>query len=166
MDKQMNIFDFIENSNPEMQMPPPVNILKQFPGCTSMTEIKDKIPHYIFKARLKPNENIGYFEGVMNGNQVLSVGNAGWEYKPSEILDWREADKRLSLKEWNHFRDNYCSHQNGTIRFDSNGHCSNNKDDSFKKGCTFKDENTAHCWDDWQVCSYDNCPLIKYFERR
>ena len=76
------------------------------------------------------------------------------------IFDYLSKDEHM----WNHFRDNYCSHQSATIRFDSNGHCSNNKDDSFKKGCAFKDENTAHCWDDWQVCNYENCPLIKYLK--
>lgn len=36
-----------------------------------------------------------------------------------------------------------------------------NKDGEMKSGCTFKNEKIAHCWDEWQICSYENCPFIK-----
>lgn len=53
--------------------------------------------------------------------------------------------------EW--FRDKYCSHQSGSIRFGDDEH--------FSQGCTFKNEQSANCWDDWQKCNEQNCPFMK-----
>lgn len=50
------------------------------------------------------------------------------------------------------FRD-YCKHQSGSIKFGD--------DEEPSRGCTFKDEKTATCWDDWQKCNEQNCPFMK-----
>lgn len=68
---------------------------------------------------------------------------------------------RQDEKKWEHFRDCYCSHKSGIVKFDEYGHYSKSKDGEKKCGCTFKNEKTAHCWDEWQICSYENCPFIK-----
>lgn len=51
------------------------------------------------------------------------------------------------------FRDNYCIHKSGT--FKPKG------EEVFVRGCTFKDEKPAECWDDWQKCNEQNCPFLK-----
>lgn len=50
------------------------------------------------------------------------------------------------------FRD-YCKHQSGSIKFGD--------DEEASRGCTFKDERSATCWDDWQKCNEQNCPFMK-----
>lgn len=54
--------------------------------------------------------------------------------------------------DFNTFRP-YCKHQSGSIRFGD--------DEEASLGCTFKDEKSATCWDDWQKCNEPNCPFMK-----
>lgn len=47
----------------------------------------------------------------------------------------------------------YCKHQSGSIVFEG--------DEEASPGCTFKDEKSATCWDDWQKCNEQNCPFMR-----
>ena len=76
------------------------------------------------------------------------------------IFDYLSKDEYV----WEHFRDNYCTNQRAYMSFDKDGHYSNDAKADKVKACCFKDENTAHTLNDLQVCSYSNCPLIKYLK--
>ena len=89
--------------------------------------------NYIFA---KWGYNAGGVDGQMNINEWLSLNDNGHAQ-----VDF----------EW--FRDKYCSHQSGSIRFGDEEH--------FSLGCTFKDEQSATCWNDWQKCNEQNCPFMK-----
>ena len=60
------------------------------------------------------------------------------------------------MTEFEHFRDNYCGHQSGTLKFDS--------EEDPVPGCTYKNEVNASCWADWQKCTIENCPFFQKFE--
>lgn len=57
------------------------------------------------------------------------------------------------LREWERFRDNYCKQQMAYRQFA--------KDEPSVKACCYKNEQRAKTWDDWQKCTYDNCPFMK-----
>lgn len=57
-----------------------------------------------------------------------------------------------------HFRDNYCGHQSGYMEFEEGK--------GAVAGCSFKDEKSASCWEDWQPCTLENCPFFKRFDVR
>lgn len=62
------------------------------------------------------------------------------------------------MTEFEHFRDNYCGHQSATLNFDT--------DEEASRGCAYKNEVSASCWDDWQKCNEENCPFFQRFEVR
>jgi len=62
------------------------------------------------------------------------------------------------MTEFEHFRDNYCGHQSATLKFDT--------DEEASRGCAYKNEVSASCWDDWQKCNEENCPFFQRFEVR
>ena len=64
-------------------------------------------------------------------------------------------------EEWERFRDEFCKKQGGYMRFDENGRVTNNKDFEVVKGCCFTNKNIKEPWDNWQPCTFDNCPLRK-----
>lgn len=61
-------------------------------------------------------------------------------------------DCHFNMFDFETFRD-YCKHQSGSIKFGD--------DEEASRGCTFKDERSATCWDDWQKCNEQNCPFMK-----
>ena len=60
------------------------------------------------------------------------------------------------MTEFEEFRDKYCGHQSGTLKFAP--------DEDPVPGCSYKNEVSASCWDDWQRCAYANCPFFQKFE--
>ena len=68
-------------------------------------------------------------------------------------MDYLQSEGAEDVKiDFERFRS-YCKHQSGSIRFGD--------DEEASRGCTFKDEKTATCWDDWQKCNEQNCPFMK-----
>ena len=63
------------------------------------------------------------------------------------------------IGEWERFRDKYCNKQMATLKFNEMGE--QDKDGKKQKACCYKNEKNARCWDDWQRCTYDNCPFLK-----
>ena len=51
------------------------------------------------------------------------------------------------------FRDEYCSHANAYLRFE--------KDGPTELACSYKNEQSAKTWDDWQKCTEENCPFMR-----
>lgn len=88
--------------------------------------------NYIFA---KWGYNAGGVDGQMDINEWLSLNDNGHDQVDFET-----------------FRE-YCKHQSGSIKFGD--------DEEASRGCTFKDERSATCWDDWQKCNEQNCPFMK-----
>lgn len=76
---------------------------------------------------------------------ILQMSKGYMEYLRSEGAE----DVKIDFER---FRS-YCKHQSGSLRFGD--------DEEASRGCTFKDEKTATCWDDWQKCNEQNCPFMK-----
>lgn len=76
---------------------------------------------------------------------ILKMSQGYMEYLQSEGAEEVKFD-------FERFRD-YCKHQSGSIKFGD--------DEEPSRGCTFKDEKSASCWDDWQKCNRANCPFLK-----
>ena len=64
------------------------------------------------------------------------------------------------LKEWERFRDNYCKKQGAILKFDEMGKI-DKKDGTAHKACCFTPKNINEPWDNWQRCTYANCPFLK-----
>jgi len=76
---------------------------------------------------------------------ILKMSQGYMEYLKSEGAEEVKFD-------FVRFRE-YCKHQSGSIKFGD--------DEEVSLGCTFKDERSATCWDDWQKCNEQNCPFMK-----
>ena len=76
---------------------------------------------------------------------ILNMSSGYMEYLRSEGAE----DVKIDFER---FRS-YCKHQSGSITFKG--------DEEASRGCTFKDEKPATCWDDWQKCNEQNCPFMK-----
>ena len=61
---------------------------------------------------------------------------------------------------WEDFRDNYCKKQNAILCFDEMGKI-DRKDGTAHKACCFTPKYINEPWDNWQRCTYDNCPFLK-----
>ena len=55
--------------------------------------------------------------------------------------------------EW--FRDEYCCHQAGIMKFGKD------EDEPIVLACDYKHETRAKSWDDWQPCNIKNCQFMK-----
>ena len=73
------------------------------------------------------------------------------------IFDYISKDQSL----WEHFRDNYCSKQGGILRFDNDGKKTGDKAFEAVKACCFTPNNIKEPWDNWQPCTFDECPFLK-----
>lgn len=60
---------------------------------------------------------------------------------------------------WEDFRDNYCKKQGALFPFDEMG--KKIKEGELQKACCFRDKSIKEPFDNWQRCTYDNCPFIK-----
>ena len=63
-----------------------------------------------------------------------------------------------TMTEFEHFRDKYCGHMSGTKVF------AEGEEQEPVRGCTYKNEVNASCWEDWQPCTLENCPFFQKFD--
>ena len=61
---------------------------------------------------------------------------------------------------WEDFRDNYCIKQGAILKFNATGKV-DHKDGIGHKACCFTPKNIKEPWDNWQRCTYENCPFLK-----
>lgn len=64
----------------------------------------------------------------------------------------KEEGAEEAKPDFERFRE-YCKHQSGTYKPEG--------EENFVRGCTFKNEQSATCWADWQKCNEQNCPFMK-----
>lgn len=95
-------------------------------------------------------------EYLTDEEQIDRVTNGVSVYVLSQSMDYMKYLRSEGAEEvdfeFERFRD-YCKHQSGSIKFGD--------DEEASRGCTFKGERSATCWDDWQKCSEQNCPFLK-----
>lgn len=88
--------------------------------------------------------------------QIDRITNSVSVYVLSQSMDYMKYLRSEGAEEvkfdFVRFRE-YCKHQSGSIKFGD--------DEEASRGCTFKDERPATCWDDWQKCNEQNCPFLK-----
>ena len=75
------------------------------------------------------------------------------------IFDLIESMK-ANPEEWEHFRDNYCKHQMGRMRFDNEGNKTDDKAFDVVAGCCYKNVRDSQGWQDWGPCTFESCPFI------
>ena len=77
------------------------------------------------------------------------------EMKQMSIFDFRKYadDDKPKLPTYEIFRDEYCSHMGGFLRF-------GDKDSPVVKACSYKNLHLAKGWEDWQPCTRENCPFF------
>lgn len=63
------------------------------------------------------------------------------------------------ISEWERFRDEYCNKQMAIMKFNEMGEL--DKDGKKQKACCFRDKHINEPFDNWQRCTYDNCPFLK-----
>lgn len=61
--------------------------------------------------------------------------------------------------EWERFSDEFCKKKAGFLRFDNEGKVTNDKDFPVVAACCFTPRNIKESWDNWQPCTFENCPL-------
>ena len=66
---------------------------------------------------------------------------------------------------WEDFRDNYCSKQGAVLKFNVAGKV-DHEDGTAHKACCFTPKNIKEPWDNWQRCTYENCPFLKKIEKK
>ena len=66
---------------------------------------------------------------------------------------------------WEDFRDNYCSKQGAILKFNAAGKV-DHEDGTAHKACCFTPNNIKEPWDNWQRCTYENCPFLKKIEKK
>ena len=52
------------------------------------------------------------------------------------------------------FAKKYCKHQGAYLSFGEEG--------KSYPACSYKNEQDAKCWDDWQKCNEQNCPFFNF----
>lgn len=125
---------------------------------------------YNFPSQRYVEENqLQFIGGVLQTALHLLPDNDYYDLKNYIFARWGYnaggVDRQMNIDEWlvinniktkqidfETFRD-YCKHQSGSIKFGD--------DEEASRGCTFKDEKPATCWDDWQKCNEQNCPFMK-----
>ena len=72
------------------------------------------------------------------------------------ILDNYKCDGQLNLFgiDFESFAKKYCKHLQGYMSFGEEG--------KTYPACCYKNEHPARSWEDWQKCSYENCPFFNF----
>lgn len=153
MTGQMSIFDYIKPAKNELSDKCADCRFKHYlhnggpaePVCV-LREPCDREPR--FKTRLIFQD--GYEEVVEYETPTFLLhGVDELKGRHGAIVDFRRLDAPINFEK---FRQ-YCKHQMGSIVFEG--------DEEASPGCTYKDEISATCWDDWQKCNEQNCPFME-----